>query len=133
LKTPLLFITAGPMAGKHLIASHAMIEQARAGGYGINVGVDKIPRGIDRRKPHPAGEAFAAAYADRELRAAMFAQGPWPDDKAKPGYVDRQARAEVTRPRAGLAPETAQPSPGQAPEATARKRGRPPRAREENS
>lgn len=124
LKRPLMYVTAGPMAGQFIIANAAIIAAARAGGYGLSFGVDKISAAPDRTKPHAAGEQFAALYADRQARAAML-----DDMLPHAGYPHRMIEAD-RRHRAGTTPETDQSSPGSAPEGMPRKRARPPMARE---
>jgi hypothetical protein len=113
MRTYPLFITAGPMAGQIIPASEEMIEQARAGGYGMRPGLEGVPPKHDRTKPHKAGQAFAAAYADRQIRAAMYS-GEDPMTAAR-----AQAAADAM-------PQTTGYVPGFMPDGGKRKRGRPP-------
>jgi hypothetical protein len=103
-----MFIIRGPMAGQIVPATIHMLETARAGGYGMQPGVDGVPPRADRG-PHAAGERFAAAYADRQLRAALYAGG--------------DPMAEI---KTGLEPGTSGNEAGHVPEGVKRKRGRPP-------
>jgi hypothetical protein len=113
MRTYPLFITAGPMAGQIIPASEEMIEQARAGGYGMRPGLEGVPPKHDRTKPHKAGQAFAAAYADRQIRAAMYS-GEDPMNAAR-----AHAAADAM-------PQTTGYVPGFMPDGGKRKRGRPP-------
>jgi hypothetical protein len=103
-----MFVTRGPLAGRVIPATQDMLEAARAEGYGMQPGVDGLPPRADRG-PHEAGERFAAAYADRQLRAALYS-GPDPMQAAK----------------AGLEPDLSGVEAGHVPEGGKRKRGRPP-------
>ena len=119
MRTFPLFITAGPMAGQIIPASEAMIEEARGAGYGMRPGVDGVPPKHDRSKPHKAGQAFAAAYADRQMRAAMF-DGEDPMNAARAAAVAAQT------------PDTTGYIPGSVPDNGKKKRGRPARAKDQS-
>jgi hypothetical protein len=118
MRTYPLFITAGPMAGQIIPASEDMIEKARAGGYGMrpgdrSQGLEGVPPKHDRSKPHKAGQAFAAAYADRQIRAAMYSG------------EDPMTAARATAAAEAM-PQTSGYVPGLVPDGGKRKRGRPP-------
>lgn len=102
-----LHIYRGPMAGRIIPASPAMIAAAKRDGYGHALNDGRIPRAD--RTPHEKAEAFAAAYADRALRPALqIGRDPLADMRA--GRTDQVQSDQVEGDAEGLA----------------RKRGRPP-------